>query len=141
MALRKVYRSLVYKDLDTYVMVDGIKTLVQFRGGSLQPRINGIFVSDDADIIAAMDKDRGNGTSFTCISVTGEPAKKAEPVKFAEPEEENEVTQITGVTTLQEVREFLLKNVEGLTPAKMPNIKSVMNLAAKNGYEFPDLKQ
>lgn len=146
MAQRKVYRSLVYKDLDTYIMVDGVKTLVQFRGGSLQPPINGIFVTQDPAVIKAMDKDRGLGTSFVCIASDGEPdpededekpkIRKEAPKVFDAPQMKN----VPGIFTLQDVREYLLKEIEGLKPAQMPNAKSVENLAAKHGFVFPDLK-
>jgi hypothetical protein len=141
MALRKTYRSLIYKDLDTYVMVNGTKRLITFRGGSLQPPINGIFVADDPDLIKAMDNDRGNGTSFICVQTSGSPEKaKSEALKAVQTEAPVEKTQIQGIKTLQEAKEFLLVNVEGLKAAQMPNSKSVLNQAAKNGFEFPDLK-
>lgn len=149
MAQRKTYRSLVYKDLDTYVMVNGVKTLVTFRGGSLQPPINGIFVASDPDLIRAMDKDSSNGISFTCVNVSGtpdQPKGKVEPKaektvveKEVKVEVPGEKLQVTGIKTIQEAKEFLLANVGGLKAAQMPNGKAILNQAAKNGFEFPEL--
>ena len=139
--MRKTYRSLVYKDLDTYVMVNGQKTLIQFRGGSLQPPINGIYVSDDPVVIEAMDKDRGNGTSFICILSEGAvEAPKAEPKKATEEDPQEELQKVFGITNLQDAKNYLLKNIEGLTLSKMPNAASVKNVAAKNGIKFPELQ-
>jgi len=143
--MRNVYRSLIYKTLDTYIMVDGIKTLIEFRGGSLQPPINGIFVTDNPNVIKAMDKDSGYGTSFICISSEGDPEllkvpKRTTPVKETpKVPEVIEKKTIPGITNLQEAKEYLLKNIEGLKLANMPNTKSVKNLMVKNGFEFPDL--
>lgn len=145
MAQRKVYRSLVYKDLDTYIVIDGVKTLIQFRGGSLQPPINGIYVTQDPKVIKAMDSDRGNGTSFICIASEGEEGpeedvkaevKKEKPQVFDQPQ----MKQVPGIFTIQDVKEYLLKNIDGLKPVQMPNAKSVENMAAKHGLVFPDLK-
>jgi hypothetical protein len=143
--MRNVYRSLIYKTLDTYVMVDGVKTLIPFRGGSLQPPVNGIFVTDNPNVIKAMNKDSGYGTSFICISSEGDPEPEKAPEKTA-PEKEApkapevaEKKTVPGITNLQEAKEYLLKNIEGLKLANMPNTKSVKNLMAKNGFEFPDL--
>lgn len=161
MAQRKVYRSLVYKDLDTYIVVNGNKVRIEFRGGSLQPPINGIFVATDPDVIRAIDKDSGLGRSFICISSEGEPDPEPKDEDFDEDEPEEEPVKkpakkttpkppvletppeaklVEGVTTIQDAREYLLKNIEGLKPQNIPNPKSVENLAAKNGIVFPDLK-
>lgn len=151
MSLRKTYRSLVYKDLDTYVMVNGQKVLIQFRGGSLQPAINGIFATSDPDLIRALDKDRGNGTSFKCIHVDGkeEPEpRKPETQKTKEPEnkgddedqdKDSELKEVPGISTLQDARNYLLANVEGLKPSQVNNTGQVRACAAKNGITFPDL--
>lgn len=156
MAQRKVYRSLVYKDLDTYIVVNGQKVRIEFRGGSLQPPINGIFVATNPDVIKAMDHDSGLGRSFTCIVSEGEPDPEPEdedsdedepkvvpdkkPAKKAQVHEIPEMKEVPGITTIQDAREYLLKEIEGLKPQNIPNPKSVENLAAKNGIVFPDLK-
>jgi len=149
MAQRKSYRSLIYKDLDTYIMVDGVKTLIQFRGGSLQPPINGIFVTQDPKVIKAMDSDRGLGTSFVCISSEGVPEpeegkgrapKNNAPFGSNVPPDAPESKEVPGIFTIQDAREYLLKEIDGLKPANLPNPKSVENLAAKHGIVFPDLK-
>ena len=144
--MRKVYRSLIYKTLDTYIMVDGQKTLIEFRGGTLQPPINGIFVTDNPNVIKAMDKDSGYGTSFTCISSEGDPKPEKAPPRGPVLKEEVPKTPeviekktVPGITNIQEAKEYLLKNIEGLKLANMPNTKSVKNLMVKNGFEFPDL--
>jgi hypothetical protein len=153
--MRKIYRSIVYKDLSTYVMVNGQKTLVQFKGGSLQPPVNGTYVTDDPDMIRALDKDNGNGKTFRCIHSEGEPlpeekpqvtvkveaaTMKVKPEAIPTIEKEAKEKEVPGIKTLQQAKEYLLKNIEGLSPSQMPNAASVKNQAAKHGIKFIDLK-
>ncbi len=109
MAFRKTYQSIHFIELDTYIMVGGHKKLIQFRGGSLKPRINGRYTTDDPKEIEVLDKDaKRPGISFKLIhseeipdKVTEEPTvapmvKKApaEPIKKQTlPEEAKEVEE------------------------------------------------
>lgn len=158
MSIRKTYQSLHYQELDTYVLINGQKRLVKFRGGTLRPKINGKISTDDPELIAALDKAKGNGVSFACILTEGEAPKTEKKVKEQEkdpepepeetkvPEEtpplpDNKLTEVLEVTNLQEAKEFLVGAVEGLKPSQMPNAKSVLNQALKNNFSFPNLKQ
>jgi len=120
--------------------------LTQFRGGSLQPPVNGIFSTSNPDYIKALDNDSSNGIAFACIRSEGVP-EKVKPIADPKGETKDSATPgpakkqiVPGITNLQEAKEYLLKNIEGLTMAKMPNAKSVTNLAEKHEIEFPDLK-
>ena len=86
MAIRKIYQSIHFIELDTYIMVGGHKKLVQFRGGSLKPRINGRYTTNDPKEIEVLDKDAQRpGASYKCIHTEGTPdivtLKKEQPVK------------------------------------------------------------
>lgn len=86
MAIRKTYQSIHFIELDTYIMMGGHKKLVQFRGGSLKPRINGRYSTDDPKEIEVLDKDaQRSGASFKCIHSEGTPdqvtVKKEQPSK------------------------------------------------------------
>ena len=152
MPQRKTYRSIVYKDLDTYVLVNGNKILISFRGGSLQPPINGIFTTADPDLIAAMDKDRGNGVSFRCVISEGEPdeqkqtgKQKAQKAEDKQPEKTEDapkdLKEVPGIATLQDARNYLLAlKIEGVTPSKVNTTAQVKKCAALNGINFTDLK-
>jgi len=143
MSIRKTYRSLVYKELDTYVLVDGVKRLIQFRGGSLQPRINGIYVTEDPKVVEAMDSDRGNGTSFVCIRSEGEsePAEKKKTVKPAEKKKEpgEDLEEVPGITNLQDARNYMLSRYEDLRPSQLNNTIMVKAQAVKKGIKFTEL--
>ena len=140
----KIYQSIDYQVLDTYVMAGGSRRLIEFRGGSLQPRINGKFSTSDPEIIAALDADiaRG-GASFKCIHSEDLPdGAKAKGKKESEendfvPEDFNHVT---GITTGQAARDFLLENVPGLSNTKLPNIATIKEVAKANKIFFVDLK-
>ncbi|HBE43700.1 MAG TPA: hypothetical protein DDW27_21400 [Bacteroidales bacterium] len=158
MAIRKTYQSIHYIELDTYIMVDGHKKLIQFRGGSLKPRINGKYTTNDPKEIEVLDKDvQRPGASFKCIHSEGTPDKVAKPKpemtevsktegpdEFKDQDEDKQVGSvgyktIPEVKTVQDARKYLAANVEGLTLSKLPNATAVKNAAAKNNILFPNL--
>ena len=166
MATRKTYQSIHFIELDTYIMVNGHKKLIQFRGGSLKPRINGRYSTSDPAEIEVLDKDvKRAGASFKCVyqeeipdkvitkpEQTGEASIKDKPVeKKQEPEEFKDqddnvlpesigVKTVPDITAVQDARKYLVANVEGLTLSKLPNITAVKNAAAKNNIVFPNLQ-
>jgi hypothetical protein len=156
MALRKTYQSIQYIQLDTYVVVNGQKVLVQFRGGSLQPRTFGKFNTDNQELIAAMDMDSGNGKSFKCIHseeiespviedpkplvIKEAPAPKPEVTEVPE-EKQAEVkpfTSVPGITTVQAAKQYMADTF-GIALSKMPNGAAVKKQAEANKVKFPDL--
>lgn len=155
MSIRKTYRSLVYKELDTYVLVDGIKRLIQFRGGSLQPRINGIYVTEDPKVIKAMDTDSGNGASFICIREefvkeenTDKTDKAPDKNKKSEkalkedlivgPDKELNIEEVPGINNLQDARNYMLSRFDDLKPSQLNNTNMVKSQAAKKGIKFTE---
>lgn len=161
MAIRKTYQAIRYQFLDINVMVGGKRTLIQFRGGTLRPKINGKYSTNDPAVIEALDKRAGK--SFRCIRTEGSPDVKKDEVKSKAPSatkaqegnKESEVTvdpsdqtetgkslkEVIEVTTMQEAREFLVSSVEGMSPGKLPNNQAIKNAAVKNGFSFPNLPQ
>ena len=86
MAIRKTYQSIHFIELDNYIMVSGIRKKIEFRGGSLKPRINGRYTTDDPKEIEVLDKDAQRPeASFKCIYSEGTPdqvtVKKEQPSK------------------------------------------------------------
>jgi len=148
MGYRKIYQSLHYKDLDTYVVVNGQKVLIQFRGGSLQPKVNGKFTTTDQDLVKAMDSDSGLNTSFKCIY--SEKIAEEKPRYTAEdeatldaPEEKpeetkNEFTKVPGIKTIQAARTYIVENF-GIPASKMLNGVAVKEYAAEKKIVFVDL--
>lgn len=146
--MKKTYISLSSRHLELYIMVNGKKRLVRFTGGSINPPMNGTYSTDDSETIKALDKDSAYGKLFTCQYVI-EQASDEKPQNEAPEKEETEnstsekpekIKEIPGIKTLQEARDYLLKNIEGLTPSKIPNATAVKNLALKYGLKFPELK-
>lgn len=153
MAITKTYQALIYKELDTYIMANGQKVLVTFRGGSYQPRRNGIYMTSDPEVIKAMDQSKSNGLSYQCISVTGEPEPEvpkaetpnAEVKKESKKEAKEEakaaaLIEVPGVNNLQEAKSWLAKNVEGISLTKLMNGPAVKKAAAQHGIVFTELK-
>lgn len=157
---RKIYQSLDYIDLDTYVNVNGQRTLIQFRGGSLKPRANGKYIATDPAIIKALDAAGGLNKDFKCILIDDVPDQKKEPVNQTvkaapapatedpdppEPTDKDEERpekppqSVTGITNVQEAREWLLKNFPDVKASQLPNGKEVKKVALMYGVEFTDL--
>ena len=165
MATRKTYQSIHYIELDTYIMVGGHRKLIQFRGGSLKPRINGRYTTSDPAEVEVLDKDaKRPGASFKCVyseeipertfnikEVTAEAsnevkseATQPEPEEFKDQSEDISaqsmgVKSVPEINTVQEARKYLAANVEGLTLSKLPNATAVKSAAAKNNIVFPNL--
>lgn len=156
MGVRKVYQSIHFKDLDTYVAVEGVKTLIQFRGGSLKPDIKGTYATSDPRVIKAMDKDSGNGTSFRCVhvdnfvdldkeeeEVTASPVDGMnipnEPPEDEPPEGDAELTPLPGYSTVQAARTYMSETY-GIPLSKMPNGAAVKKQAAEKKIVFVDLR-
>jgi hypothetical protein len=153
---RKTYQSIHYIELDTYIMVGGHRKLIQFRGGSLKPRINGRYTTSDPAEVEVLDKDaKRPGASFKCvyseeipertfnIEVKSE-ATQPEPEEFKDQSEDISaqsmgVKSVPEINTVQEARKYLAANVEGLTLSKLPNATAVKSAAAKNNIVFPNL--
>lgn len=161
MAQRKVYQAVSYQYLDTYVMVNGQKVLVQFRGGTLSPRMNGKFSTEDPDVIAALDADLnrlGSNASFKCIHSEeipdAEGVKKADAPKAEEPKKEAPdgdgkppasdpipATEVPSITTVQAAKEYLLQQFpDELKVSHLQNKEAVLKVAAEKLLKFTDLK-
>lgn len=145
---RKVYQSIHYQTLDTYAMVNGAETLIQFRGGTLQPQINGKYSTSNPSVIAAMDAGLVEGAAYKCISVettpdepelTSKPGFKADALNVKDSQDENGFTEVPGITTIQAAKEYLVANVEGLTLSRLPNGNTIKSVAAANRIKFTDL--
>ena len=148
MGVRKIYQSLEFKSLDTYELVNGVKTVIQFRSGSLNPSAKGQFTTTNPHIIEAMDHSTSNGITFKCIHTeTFDDGKElpAAPVIEAEPEHEPELAaneepaeQVPDISTVQAARAYLVERFQ-IPISKLPNAASVRKAAAANKIEFIDL--
>lgn len=146
MAIRKTYQSVHFTTLSTYVMVNGQKVLIQFQGGTLRPRRNGIYTTEDPAIIAALDARAGK--SFRCIHTEGTPTQESKSNSSKDVKKEDDksrntpdvLKEVPEVTNIIEARNYLVANIEGMTSAKLPNMQSVINTASKNGISFPNLQ-
>lgn len=156
--MKRIYQSKHYQELDTYVSVNGTKRLVQFRGGSLKPKVNGKFSTTDPALIAAMDKDAARpGASYKVILKEDDPAPapvKEDPAPPAPPAPEPEdpetppkdttdenpkTLSAEDVKTFHQARKFLTENIEGLTNGMLPNMIAIKEMAAKHNIVFPNL--
>jgi hypothetical protein len=164
MGVTKIYQAIEFKSLDTYEMVNGVKTLIEFRNASQSPTAKGHYTTSNPAIIAAMDNSTSYGITFKCIhseptddpeplpkAVAKKPAPKPAPTEAPETSEdetpegedethaEGEVTKVPGITTIQAARAYLVENF-GLSVSKLPNGPSVKKAAAENKVNFIDLQ-
>ena len=144
--MKRIYQSKHYQELDTYVNVNGTKRLIQFRGGSLKPKVNGKFTTTDSALIAVMDKDATRpGASYKVIFKENDtapvPSPEPEPAPKKDPEPEKDAKSITAedVKTFHQARKFLIENIEGLTNGMLPNMIAIKETAAKHNITFPNL--
>jgi hypothetical protein len=138
---RKTYQSLTYQTLSMYVLVNGQKRLVQFKGGTLKPKMNGKYITDDPQMIAALDTDSANGKMFKCIAVeTNDEAKEPTEDQPVATEDPKDVIKVTGIKTAQSARDYLLQNIPDLSSTKLPNLTTIKEVAAANSIKFVDLQ-
>lgn len=148
MGLRKVYQSIHYKDLDTYIVVNGVKTLIQFRGGSLKPDIKGTYNTSDPAVIKAMDSDSGLNRTFRCIHSEEIPDGQTEDTPELATEntlnaeapvvDDATITKVPDITTVQAAKAYLAEHYK-VPISKMPNASAVKQYAAANKIAFVDL--
>jgi hypothetical protein len=135
------YQCISFIQLDTYTNVKGHKRLVEFRGGTINPRINGKYQTSDPELIKSLDADierAGVKASFKCIHeevlLSDDVSKSTGDIK--------EVPEITSVT---KAKAWLLEAsangiiTKGITPSMLPNRTSVLEIAAANNINFTDL--
>jgi hypothetical protein len=142
---QNTYIALENIQFDTYVMVGSNRVLIQFRGGTLEPRRNGTFTTNDPKLIEAMDKDSGINKTFKLfhsdVVLTEEvPAPGSQ-------EDRKDWLKVEGTTTVQKAKDWLInasKNKEhgvkdGLLSSQIANKSTVLALAEEFHIEFVDL--
>jgi hypothetical protein len=138
---QKTYQSTQFIQLDTYVLINGQKRLVEFRGGSLDPKRNGIYSTSDPEVIEQMDaylKRIGpEKASYKCIHE--EVLLEDEPVKKSETREVPEVTTVTAAKQWLVDASEKGEIKEGITPNQIKNRTDVLRIAQENGINFIDL--
>lgn len=130
--ITKTYQAIGYQTMDMYVDVNGKRVLITFRGGSLQPKINGTFQTSDPDLQKVLEKDTARDILFQEIGSFDDEATDTTKT--------SEETIVEGITTVQAAREWLLSNVPGVTQATLPNKTALLAFASQNKIVFKDLK-
>ena len=163
MKYRKTYQALEFKDLDTYEMIDGQKTLIKFRGQGQSIYARGIFVTSDQAVIRALDNSTSYGISFKVIKSEVIPGSEVKAAPVAEaPEVAHtpdladtpdltddkdltddladvfDYTDVPGITTVQAAKEYLVANHGGQV-SKLQNWKAVAEFAKANKVRFTDM--
>ncbi len=139
MSTVKVYQHLKWLEHHTYIFIDGKRLPISFQGGVLAPKkVRGTYVTASPSIQQAMDNDPRNGMLWRCIKGDG-PVKKTKKTQHTVGKQ-TELQDVAGVNTIQEAKEFLLANVEGLDGAALTNKRVVLETATLAGYRFPQIK-
>lgn len=146
MAVRKIYEAIEFKDLDTYEVVNGVRTPIQFRSSSPALEAKGKYVSSNPEIIKAMDASIARGKcAYKCI-LTENFYNDDEPLPdipdgtkdSAEQTDGDDIRQVPDIKTIQDARAYLNKEFE-IPLSKMPNGGAVKKAAAEHKVSFPDL--
>jgi hypothetical protein len=139
---QKTYQSTQAIQLDTYVMINGQRTLIEFRGGTYDPRKHGLYRTSNEDIIKALDADIARvgaaNCTFKCIH---------EEILVDDEEEREPVTEknIPNVKTVTAAKAWLVEASEqgiitkGITTGMIKNRTDVLKIAGENGVTFTDL--
>ena len=138
---QKTYQSTQSIQLDTNVRINGQIIPIEFRGGTYDPRKNGLYHTSDPDIIAALDADIarvGPNCTFKCIH---------EEVLLDDEIEKEVITEknIEGIKTVTAARQWLVDASEqgviqkGITSGMIRNRTEVLKIAGENGVIFTDL--
>jgi hypothetical protein len=141
---QKTYQSTQAIQLDTYVMINGQRTLIEFRGGTYDPRKHGLYRTSDPDIIKALDADiqRVGAAVCTFKCVHEETLIDDDPIH--EPLEEKSIPDIKTVTAakawlIDASEQGIIK--KGITPGMIRNRTDVLTIARENAVTFTDLPQ
>lgn len=128
----KSYISLNSLHLTTTIEVDGIPTVIAFKGGRLTPtRINGRFVTDCENLQKSIESDKGFNNDFALL--VNPPQSDSVTLE----DEGNKYIKIEGVKSKQMAIEWIETNLDTELPKKMNNyaIKKYVN---DYGYDFCD---
>jgi hypothetical protein len=142
--VQKTYQATQAIQLDTYTLVDGQKRLIEFRGGTYDPRKNGQFNTSDPKVIEALEADiarvGADKCTFKCIStetfIDDEPAGATEPL---------DAKEIPGIKTVTAAKAWLLDASEegiikkGITSSMVKNRTDVLKIAKANNVTFTEL--
>lgn len=142
---QNTYIALENIQFDTYVTVGSNRVLIQFRGGSLEPRRNGTFTTNDQKLIEAIDKDSGMNKTFKLLH--SDVVLEDEIPSPGSKEDRKDWLKVEGTKTVQAAKEWLLDASkkgehgvkEGLLSSQITNKSTVLKLADEFHIEFVDL--
>ncbi|MFI3268263.1 MAG: hypothetical protein R3Y51_06050 [Rikenellaceae bacterium] len=130
--MTKSYISLNSLHLTTTIDVDGIPTVIAFKGGRLVPnRVNGRFVTSSEILQKAIENDVGFNKDFALI--VNPPEKDA---SFFE-SDQNKYIKIEGIKNKQMAIEWVATNLDAELPKKM-NQHAIKQYVNSYGYDFCD---
>lgn len=141
---QKTYQATQAIQLDTYTLVGGQKRLIEFRGGTYDPRKSGQFNTSDPEVIAALEADiarvGADRCSFKCVST--ETFVDDDEDVLTEPLEKKVIPEIKTVTAarvwlIDASAEGIIK--KGITSGMIKNRTDVLRIAGENKVTFPDL--
>jgi hypothetical protein len=145
--VQKTYQATSAIQLDTYCLVDGQKVAIEFRGGTITPRRNGIFQTSDPKLIAQLDADIARVgeevASYKCINITT--LEEGEPGNTGYMPDDLPEKNVPDISTVTAAREWLLSASEsgeirkGITPSMIKNRVDVLRIAGENKVNFTDL--
>lgn len=157
-----IFQCTIAKHYSTHIMVNGQSMLITFEGGFDKPyKHNGTYVTDDPEIIKAIESDSEFNREIIRIDkkVDVEPVAPKpviEPVKVEPviedpvipvgdiPEAQNadkdepQVTSVPDITNFQQARAYMRATYPDIPVSQLSSKEEVITVAANRGIVFPD---
>jgi len=128
----KQYQLKTAMEFHLRIMINGEKEVISFTGGSQFPVVvRGKFATTDPKVAEALEKHSFFNVEYILVR-EDKPAKK----KSVEVEGFQDVT---GITTIQEAKDWLVQNV-GADESVLNNKDRIMMAAESNKIHFVDLR-
>jgi transcriptional regulator of nitric oxide reductase len=144
----KVYQTTSILELHTCFIVEGRRVDVAFIGGTRSPvRKGGTFGTHNAKLQFVMERHSGFNTKYKLVydGTVVIPEPEVVVTKEEIDPDTNPVltvnttgSLVTGITSGQKARTWLLENVENVTVSMLKNNVQVRAVAFKNNIVFPD---
>ena len=106
----KIYRSKFYMSLSVPLTIGGNKVCAEFKGGSVNPRICGCYVTMDGEVQQALESEPGFNRDYVLERMVDEGRTSVERVEPGTDGRSRKKEEIPEVTKVQEAAEYLCEH-------------------------------
>ncbi len=131
--MNKIYQAIGTLELHTNIQVGADVIRVSFVGGSMYPqRKNGTYATTDKDVQEAIEASKGFNVRYKLIEEIPTEEDTAD-------DNRGELMVLEDITTVQQAKEYLLQNYEGLSANKLRTISQINEVCRELGLSMPNL--